>query len=151
MNCIAELAIITGISIAAAGGTYLVKGPPVRAFVCDPATLKPDEICLEQVIEPVLWIDGRLRKEWLANGIEGSILFNLDAAEDVQTFEAEAAMRIMEQPKVVVYCSNEDCGISRQVAERINNLGLGADVKVLKGGWQALKDGGRIKEPSRNP
>ena len=39
---------------------------------------------------------------------------------------------------MVVYCNNEDCGISRQVAERIKALQLGNEVYVLYGGWRAL-------------
>ena len=148
MNGLAELAIVAAISMAAAGGTYLIKGAPLRAIACDPAQLKPDEICLQQVTEPVLWVDARLRKDWKANGLPGSILWNLDPAEDMQVFEAETAMKIMEQPKVIVYCSNEDCGVSRQVADKIRGLGLEVDVKVLRGGWQALKDGGRVKDPN---
>jgi rhodanese-related sulfurtransferase len=151
MNAIGQLLVVTGISMAAAGGTYLLKGPPVRVIACNPTDLKPDELCLDQVVEPVVWIDARPRKDWEANGLPGSILWNLDIAEDSQAFEMEAAMKIVELPKVVVYCTNEDCGISRQVAEKVKKLGLDADVKVLRGGWQALKDAGRVKDSSGNP
>jgi rhodanese-related sulfurtransferase len=151
MNAIAELVVVAGVSLAAAAGTFVVKGPPARTFVCDPASLKPDEVCLQQIAGPVVWVDARPRKEWEANGVAGSILWNLDPAEDMQVFEAETAMKIVELPKVVVYCSNEDCGVSRQIAERINRLGLGADVKVLRGGWQALKDAGKLKDSSGTP
>lgn len=151
MNALVQLAVVTVISMAAAGATYLIKGPPVRVLVCNPADLKPDEICLQQVVEPVVWIDARPRKDWEATGVPGSILWNLETTEDQQAFELEAAMRIAELPKVVVYCTNENCGISRQVAEKVNRLGLDADVKVLRGGWQALKDAGKIKGSSGNP
>jgi hypothetical protein len=40
---------------------------------------------------------------------------------------------------VVVYCSSEACGTSRQVADRIRKLDLGPKVKVLFGGWDAIK------------
>lgn len=148
MNAAVQFATIIGLSLAAAGGTYLVKGAPARKLACDPAELKQDEICLQQVPDSVLWIDARPRAEWEKNGVPGSILWNLDASEDAQAFEAEAAMRIVENPNVVVYCSNENCGISRQVADKILRLDLGAEVKVLRGGWQALDDAGRIKGPT---
>jgi len=151
MHAIAELVLIGAISAAAAGGTYLVKGPPGRTVICDPAILKPGEICLEQVVEPVIWIDARLRKDWEKNGLPGSILWNLDAAEDGQAFEAEALVKILENPKVVIYCSNEDCGVSKQVADRVRALDPSFDVKALRGGWQALRDGGRIKDSSGSP
>ena len=146
MNPLAQLAVIVGLTFAAAGATYLVKGAPVRLVVCDPADLKPDEICLADVVEPVVWIDARSRKAWEKDGLEGSILWNIDPAEDMNAFEVAAMQEILQNPKVVVYCDDENCGISRQVAAQVRNLGLGAEVKVLRGGWRALKEAGRIKD-----
>lgn len=148
MNPVLQLASILLISFSAAGGTYLIKGAPMRAFACDPATLKEDEICLDQIPagEAILWVDARSRKDWEKSGLPGSVLWNLDAAEDVQAFEAEVAMKVVEIPRVIVYCGDENCGLSRQVAERVRALQLGAQVSVLKGGWRALKDAGKIKD-----
>ena len=105
MNALGQLAAILGISLAAAGGTYWIKGPPGRILSCDPATLKPGEVCLEQISPDakVLWVDARLRKDWVKNGLPGSVLWNLDPGEDMQAFEADVAMRIMETPRVIVY------------------------------------------------
>ena len=96
MNAIVQLAAVIAMAAAGAGGTFLIKGAPLRALVCDPATLKEGEICLQQVTEPVVWIDARPRKDWEANGLPGSILWNLDASEDAQAFEAEAMMKLIE-------------------------------------------------------
>jgi rhodanese-related sulfurtransferase len=147
MNALAQLAAVCAISFAAAGATYWVKGPPARSFVCDPATLKPDEICLEQipVDGPILWVDARQRSQWQESGVPGSVLWNLDPAEDPQAFEVEIATRVLETPRVIVYCGDENCGLSREIAQRIRNLDLGAEVSVLKGGWRALNEVGRIK------
>ncbi|MEX1049421.1 MAG: rhodanese-like domain-containing protein [Akkermansiaceae bacterium] len=146
MNVFFQLAAVGGLAVAAAGTSYWVKGPPARAFICDPATLKPDEICLAQIPSnaSILWVDGRSRTEWKATGLVGSVLWNLDPAENRLTFEAETAMRIMEKPRVIVYCGDENCGISHQVAGQIRNLGLGAEVSILKGGWRALDAAGLI-------
>lgn len=150
MNLIAQLAAISSMAFAAAGGTYWLKGPPVRTFACDPATLKPDEVCLDQIPSDgqILWVDARLRKDWEQSGLSGSLLWNLDPTEDMQAFEAETAMRIMETPRVIVYCGDENCGLSHQIAERIRGLQLGAEVSVLRGGWRALNEAGRIKGSS---
>ncbi len=150
MNTLGQLAAIVSISLAAAGGTAWIKGPPVRTLACDPSTLKSDEVCLEQISpdEKILWVDARLRKDWEKTGLAGSVLWNLDPTEDMQAFEAEIATRIMETPKVIVYCGDENCGISRQVADRIRGLQLGAEVFVLRGGWRALSEAGRIKDSS---
>lgn len=151
MNSVAQLVAIGAIAFSAAGGTYLIKGPPIRAVLCDPADLKPDEICLQQISpdEKVLWVDARLRKDWEKNGLPGSVLWNLDPNEDMQAFEAEIATRLLETPRVIVYCGDENCGISRQVAERIRALQLGAEVSVLHGGWRALSEAGRIRDSNR--
>lgn len=150
MNAFGQLWAISCISFAAAGGTFLLKGPPGRGFVCDPATLKPGEVCLEQISPDakILWVDARQRKDWEKSGVPGSVLWNLDPGEDMQAFETEIAMRIMETPRVIVYCGDENCGLSRQVAERIRGLQLGAEVSVLHGGWRALKEAGKIKDSS---
>jgi len=145
MNSIVQLAAVVGISALGAGGTFLVKGAPNRILVCDPATLKPDEICLDQVVEPVLWIDARLRREWQTNGLTGSLLWNTDPKENVSEFEATVAEKLLETPNVVVYCGDESCGISRQVANQIRALGIANEVKALRGGWRALNEAGRIK------
>ena len=147
MNTPCQWVTIAAISLAAAGGTFWIKGPPERTFACDPATLKADEVCLQQISPDakVLWVDARLRKDWQKNGVPGSVLWNLDPSEDMQAFEAEIAMRIMELPRVIVYCGDENCGLSRQIAERIRGLQLGAEVSVLRGGWRALSEAGRIK------
>jgi rhodanese-related sulfurtransferase len=153
MNAIAQLAIVATLSFAVAGGTYLVKGPPNRLLRCDPATLKPDEICLESIPAgaDVVWVDARPRSDWEKNSVPGSILWNLDPSEDMQAFEAEAAMKIAANPRVIVFCSDENCGVSRQVADRIRALDLGAEVSVLRGGWRALSEAGRVKDSSPRP
>jgi rhodanese-related sulfurtransferase len=153
MNAAGQLALISAIALAAAGGTWLVKGPPVRVMSCDPATLKPDEVCLQQIPADaeVLWVDARSRAEWMNNGLPGSVLWNLDPAEDMQAFEAEVAVRVAAVARVVVYCGDENCGVSRQIAERIRALGLGAEVSVLHGGWRALSEAGRVRNSSPDP
>lgn len=153
MNALAQLAIISSIAVAAAGGTFLIKGPPQRALRCDPATIQPDEVCLEQIPPDaaVVWVDARSRTDWQKNGLPGSVLWNLDPAEDVAVFEAEVAMRIAETPRAIVYCGDENCGVSRQVAARIREIGLEAEVSVLHGGWRALSEAGRVRNSSRNP
>lgn len=146
MRTRSQLAIIGSISLAAAGLTYLISGPPTRSHLCDPANRKPDEICLSEISDPngLLWVDARSRAAWQKNGLPESILWNLDPAEDMQAFESNNAEKIASARLVVIYCSDENCGISRQVAERIRKLDLGPQVLVLNGGWRALKEAGRV-------
>ncbi len=142
MNAAAQLGIIAVIAVAAAGGTRLVKGPVGKTSIpeCHRSTLGEGEICPADVAGNVLWIDARSRAEWEKNGVKGSILWNLDPRENANEMEAAAAMLIAGGvDQVIVYCSSEACGTSKQIAERIRALGLGTPVKTLRGGWDALK------------
>lgn len=141
MNAIAQFAVIAAVALTAASGSWLLKGPPEEtpAFTCDPKTIREDEICLADVKGNVLWVDARPRGEWKENGLKGSILWNMDPKEDANVFEAEAAPHIATAELVVVYCGSEKCGTSREVAARIIRMQLGPPVKVLHGGWNALK------------
>lgn len=150
MNSLAQFSVVAGLSLAAAGATWLVNGPPEETvFTCDSSLLKPDEICLQDVPENALWVDARSRGEWEAKSPPGSILWNLDAREDANAFEAEGAMAVMQAQIVVVYCGSEACGTSRQIADRIRALDLGPEVKVLYGGWDAL--GPSLRDSSSKP
>lgn len=141
MNGPAQFSIIAGFTLAAAGATWLMDPPSEpKSVVCDPALIEPYQICLSDVPEDVLWIDARSRSEWEQNGLEGSILWNLDPDENGTQLEAEAAMRIIAAPLVVVYCGSEACGTSRQIAEMARALDLGPPVKALFGGWDAIRD-----------
>ena len=147
MNALAQFGVIAGLSFAAAGGSWLLKGPPGEktAFPCDRDKIRQDEICLADVTGNVLWVDGRSRAEWQENGLKGSILWNMDPKEDANLFEAEAAPHIAAAELVVVYCGSEKCGTSREVADRIRRMELGPPVKALHGGWDAIK--GSSSEP----
>lgn len=155
MKALSQVAGILLLASVAAGISYWFRGAPVRAVVCDPAAMKPDELCLETVLADfsgnLLWIDARSRRDWETDGVSGSLLWNLDPGEDSQAFEAEAMARLIDGPKVIVYCGDENCGVSRQVAERIRALGLGSDVYVLHGGWSALKAAGKVTASSPRP
>jgi len=142
MKPLKQLTVVVGLAVVAAGLTWLLKGPPLDPTVekCNPAILKPDEICLADARGKILWIDARPRSEWQENGLEGSVLWNLDPEENQQEFEAQAAMKAIEAELVVVYCGTATCGTSRQIANRLRNLQLGPPVKVLYGGWDSLKD-----------
>lgn len=151
MNAAAQLGVIAFLTVVAAYGTWLVTPPAPKpaVFACDPEKLNKGEICLADVEGNVLWVDARSRAEWEENGLEGSILWNLDSSEDGNDMEAGAVMRIAAGvDQVVVYCSSEACGTSKQIADRIRALDLGPPVKTLYGGWDALEGLGR--NPLRN-
>ena len=143
-----QAAAILALSAIAASITWGVAGPKEEP-PCDPTTLDKGEICLESISsdKTVLWIDARSRKEWEKNGLPGSILWNFDASEDFNALEAEAVMKIFNNPYVVVYCGDKGCATSRKIAEHITDkLQLEAEVYTLHNGWKALKLAGKVSE-----
>lgn len=142
MNTFTQFVAIGMISLMAAGGSWLLREPLMEklAFTCDPAKLRDDEICLADVKGNVLWVDARSRSEWEKNSFKGSILWNMDPKEDANLFEAEAMPHILAAEMVVIYCGSEKCDTSREVAGRVRRMDLGRPVKVLHGGWDAIKD-----------
>ncbi|BCU79113.1 rhodanese-like domain-containing protein [Luteolibacter sp. LG18] len=150
MNVIGQTAVIAAISLVAAAANFRIAGPPLRDVPCRQEDLKPHEICLATVIErwqgKVLWVDARPRREWELDGMPGSILWNLDAKEDANQFEASTMERLVEGPPVVVYCSEGNCGVSSQIAERILKLQMTDQVYALRGGIGALKAAGMVKD-----
>lgn len=145
-----QLLVLLGLTLTTAVILRISHGPPNRILACDPAKLKSDERCLSQLPadgQGVLWVDARPRALWQKNGMPGSILWNLEPGEDMHAFEADAVPRIASSSLVVVYCSDEHCGISRQVAGHIRDLGLGPEVVVLHGGWSTLRDAGKTPLP----
>ena len=141
MKSVFQIAILFAIATSAASISWLTRDTtPKRAPIphCDPATIKADEICFDQAPADTLWIDARTRSEWEKNGYPNSILWNLDPKEDANKMEADAAMKIIESKMVVVYCTSQACGTSRQIAEKIRKLDLGVTVKTLHGGYPSL-------------
>lgn len=153
MKALRQVIAILALSLLAAATTWWIMGPPQRDVICDPAQLEPGEICLQDIPDDqsVVWVDARSRRDWQRNGVAGSILWNLDPKEDMHAFEAEAVMKIATTPYVVVYCGDEQCGTSKQIAQRILDLDLNAKVSVLHGGWRALSKAGLTPSPSQNP
>lgn len=142
MKSVFQIAILLAVATSAASITWLLKSPdskPQAIEDCNPALLKPDEICFDQISGKVLWIDARSREEWQKNGYPNSILWNLDRKEDALKMEADAVFKIAESNLVVVYCASQACGTSRQIAEKIRKLELGPTVKVLHGGYPSLR------------
>jgi len=120
MKHLFRIAVIVGLAGVGAGLTWWIKGPPDRGVPCDPAILKPDQICLSRVMaewrDQVLWVDARSRAEWRRETVAGAALWNLDEGEDMQAFEAAVAMRLPDGRPAVVYGASEGCGGSRRAA-----------------------------------
>lgn len=135
-----QAAVISAVALLGALLVWQVAGPPVR--------LAADEVELTTVVNDwgskVLWVDARKRADWMRDGVSGSVLITLDAAEDFDSLVAEALPRVAAAPRVVVYCGEPGCGSSREVAKRLRTFGIGPQVFALHGGWRALADAGLV-------
>lgn len=146
MNAFTQLGLIAFISLTAASLNFRLIGPPERGVACDPSKLREDEICLADVLgrtdETVLWIDARPRAEWQADGLKGSVLWNLDPNEDEPQMEETVMTHLVDSTFAVVYCGEGNCGTSREIAARVRRLGVVDKVYALHGGIAALRAAG---------
>jgi rhodanese-related sulfurtransferase len=141
MKSVFQIAILFAISASAASVSWLTRDTtpkPIPVPLCNSSLLKEGEICFHQAPENVLWIDARTRKEWEKDGYPNSILWNLDPKEDANKMEADAVFKIAESKFIVIYCTSQACGTSKEIAKKIRKLDFGAEVKTLYGGYPSL-------------
>ncbi len=124
--------------------------PLVKASIsCDPASIAAEEICLSTVVQEwqgdCIWIDARRREDWQRDGLPGSILLTTASGESFDALLEEAFPRLAtEQKRVVVYCSDQGCGTSKEIAKRLRDYQLVPEVRALHGGWKALSEAGMV-------
>ena len=88
----------------------------------------------------VIWIDARPEEEFAQEHIPGALLLNEDRWNELLPPMLAAWSP---EKRVVVYCSSESCGSSREVARRLRNDAQLKNVFVLEGGWEAWKGTGK--------
>lgn len=154
MNPLAECSLVLGCAVLGAVATWKLGGPPSRSPVCDPATIAPIEICWEtlQAEWPegsFLWIDARSEPEWRRDGVPGSIHLTTAGGADFDSQLLAVGERMVSFRKAVVYCGSSGCGVSKEVAKRITEYGVLPEARALHGGWEALRQAGRIKDSNQ--
>ena len=82
-----------------------------------------------------LWIDARPDDQFAQEHFPGALLLNEDHFNQ-QLPNVLAAWS--PEKKVVVYCSTQSCGASREIARRLRDEAHLEGVFVLEGGWEAL-------------
>lgn len=154
MNALAEGSLVLGCAVLGAVATWKLGGPPSRSPACDAARIAPIEICWDTLRAEwpegsFLWIDARSEAEWRRDGVPGSIHLTTAGGADFDGQLAAAGERMIGFRRAVVYCGSSGCGISKEVAKRITDYGLMPEARALHGGWEVLRQAGRIKESSR--
>lgn len=153
MRTVTELVLVLACASLGAVATWKIAGPPSRVVVCDPAKIGPDEICLATVqaewpAGSFLWIDARPAAEWKLNGIPGSIPLTLGGETSFDEQVEASLEKLGTAQRALVYCGSAGCGLSKEVAKRLNELGFIPEVRALHGGWDTLKQAGMVKDSS---
>jgi rhodanese-related sulfurtransferase len=87
--------------------------------------------------DAVIWIDARPEDEFRAAHIPGALLLN---TEGWDTLVPQVLNQWAPDRKLVVYCSKQTCGASREVARRLRDEAGLRNVHVLGGGWEAWQE-----------
>ena len=84
----------------------------------------------------LIWIDARPEEEFEREHVPGALLLNEDRWNELlpQVLAIWAP-----EKRVVVYCSSESCGSSREIAHRLRKEAGLTNVFILEGGWEAWK------------
>lgn len=83
--------------------------------------------------DQALWVDARPDAEFEREHVPGAIQLNEDRFNELlpQMLQVWSP-----EKKVIVYCSSQACGASREVARRLRNEAGLTNVFVLEGGWE---------------
>ncbi len=84
-----------------------------------------------------LWVDARPEEQFETAHVPGAVLLNEDRWNELlpQLLAAWSP-----EKRLVVYCSSQSCGTSREVARRLRTDAGLQNVFVLVGGWEAWRD-----------
>ena len=84
----------------------------------------------------ILFVDARA-EEYLSDGfIPGAI-----ASDDISMLSYQIETMIGFDTGFVIYCSDDDCGSSEELAYQFQDIGFN-NILVFKGGWKSWKDAG---------
>lgn len=134
-----QAVMLVAFSSAAAGLTWHFQGEPDRSVICTENLLKKGEICLADVpSEGVVWVDARPRAQFEKGSVKGALLLTDDRHENWDELLVEAVPKLFDAKMVIIFCSSEACGSSEAVAEKLRELSLGPEIRVLHGGWKAF-------------
>ena len=84
----------------------------------------------------ILFIDARA-EEYLTEGIIPGAIAN----DDVGFLAEQIDYLIGTEKGFVIYCSDDDCGSSEELAYELQDLGF-SNILVFKGGWKSWTDAG---------
>lgn len=86
----------------------------------------------------VIWVDARPEEEFEREHVPNAVLLNEDRWNELLPKMLAAWSP---EKRVVVYCSSQSCGASREVARRLREEAGLKNVFVLEGGWEGWVEG----------
>jgi rhodanese-related sulfurtransferase len=87
-----------------------------------------------------IWIDARPDEQFAQEHVPGALQLNEDHWNEQLP---QMLAGYSPEKRVVVYCSSQGCGASREVAQRLRQEAQLKNVFVLEGGWEAWLEGKR--------
>lgn len=135
--CLRDVVILGGITLVAGAITKAAHPGTPAWFLqpdADPHAVSRGDV-REKWNDEVLWIDARSAEAYEAGHQPGALRLPPGEWNELlpDLFEQIAAS---ERP-IVVYCDGEKCGKSKDVAERLREIGV-PEVYHLRGGWAEL-------------
>jgi rhodanese-related sulfurtransferase len=94
------------------------------------------KLALELYSKKTLFVDAR-SEEYLSDGIIPGAIFN----DDIEILSSKIDSVIGLDSAFVVYCSDDDCGSSEDLAFELQDLGF-TNILVFSGGWKSWTDSG---------
>lgn len=83
-----------------------------------------------------IWVDARPQEEFEREHVPGALSLNEDRWNELLP---QMLAVWSPEKRVVIYCSTESCGSSREIARRLRKEAGLTNVFVLEGGWEAWK------------
>lgn len=94
------------------------------------------KLALDLYSKKTLFVDARA-EEYLSDGIIPGAIFN----DDIEILSSKIDSVIGLDSAFVVYCSDDDCGSSEDLAFELQDLGF-TNILVFSGGWKSWTDSG---------
>ncbi len=85
-----------------------------------------------------MWVDARPDEQFTAAHVPGAVLLNEERWDELLP---PLLATWSPDKRIVVYCSSQGCGASREVARRLRAQAGLKNVFVLQGGWEAWVKG----------
>lgn len=93
---------------------------------------------------PIVWLDARQEKQYLAGHIPGALLLNEYDWENLLIAAFPAITEAPEGTPVIIYCDGQACAASRTIRDRLRQTPLGdRELLILHGGWPAWQTAAR--------